>query len=1273
MKKILLLLLVAWLSYASAFGQNDTTDFGPAPYRLSFQSFEAPIVDGQLTVALSITANQTITSNDWRSITDNKSFFAFDASEANRSTALTAGATQTNNLYLTYDRRRLPFYPVEVKVMMEHTDEAGKVQQYNRACYVYFTPYNTVEVWDQLDYKKLRRMWLTDDGRTFENRQSVAQQDIPVSDIPQGYQASAGEVFDMEYVEGLAYAIPMRNTSFTGYNTDTLAGPQYRDDCGIGYRRYKGRLVDERLFTWHLPDNKPLNVRLPIRRARVEVWQYHSAAPDQHIRTYYTDEQGYISSGNSSSVQFEKCSSNSKDIRVYLKIMMTDGGENVRVKESWAFDRFVTTVTPLRTINYNSDQSIITQITFGQPAAVGHDVELSEPQAGKVYTWAKISWDYTQAALTNTGKSLSHDLKIVLVDGERGVYRDENRNIELGAISRASEFVVMHEFGHFVQHELQNSLPSAQGDSEHSGQYNNNHHLRTLKEGFANGFAYIMDEMTFRALDQEAGSGYLAGNYHEQINFGSSTFRNLTHPFVSEQSFGNTLLDLWDGPNNFALYNNPGGPGVYQDPADPMTGYVEQYEMSFARLLRPFINRIRYSVTEYYNALLGDNNTSFAENQNIRNLWYYNFNLSTAPINSASFRILNTDEIAPLATVQTPYFTGNFPGTLAGNHTHTYDGTDTGQLNGSGSSYNVTTYVREEYDTSGRLIGVETINANGVTLSDPVMVTNGAALLLHGSPRPRWYNGTMPSLVRYTKRNDHLNIDLRDLARVTVGQGSQMEIGSTSPYQTAGVNLFQGTYLTVEAGATVRVHAGSTLNIWENGTLLVRNGGTLLVDGDLFIRWGGHICVEEGGNVTLTGSSTLYVDNGARMGVMAGVGLPTGLTCTNKVAACGIVNIQNSGVVNIGGGNEALSFDGNDVVTIPNTGSYVNGLGQQFAIEAYIRPVNPQMGGGQTILSNRRSNPAKTYGLEGALLTLIDGYLLLQLEGVNFGYGQASMRIPTDGACHHVGVSRDGTNRLRFFIDGQAVAYSPSTSRSPNAGGALSLGASDPYGSGFSEYYTGMLGEVRVWNSSRTDDQIRQNFTSKLAAPQFGLVVYYDFQDATGQQVGDGAGGATGHGMPLVPGVLGTSNVEGADDPSWLSKCSLPCAVQGNFRITGANMTTKSGDFSRGSVADTMGQSRSAMSLGLTKKGISHLASLHVTPNPASNTATLHFAQPSAGLVRVRILDLSGNQRAEALPKTRLEAGRHTVSLPLRGLLPGLYLITVESPTGQEFIRLQVE
>ena len=130
--------------------------------------------------------------------------------------------------------------------------------------------------------------------------------------------------------------------------------------------------------------------------------------------------------------------------------------------------------------------------------------------------------------------------------------------------------------------------------------------------------------------------------------------------------------------------------------------------------------------------------------------------------------------------------------------------------------------------------------------------------------------------------------------------------------------------------------------------------------------------------------------------------------------------------------------------------------------------------------------------------------------------------------------------------------------------------------------------------------------------------------------------------------------------------------MQGNFRTAGAAPTGKGG-LSRGAAPDTLAQTRTAGMPGAGKALNSRLTSSYVTPNPASGSATLHYKQPLAGLVRVRILDLSGTLRAEALPFTQAAAGAHSVALPLRSLPPGLYLITLETATGREFVRLELQ
>jgi hypothetical protein len=1261
MKKLLLFLL-GWLSCWAAWAQasDSTCSLAPAAYSLRFVSYESAKVNGELVLKLSVKTQRNLDASGYKYISDRKGFFSYNDYAVRQLGSSVKGDSTTVTVGLQYNATQLPFYPVPVSIAFAPPGTAN--QAVVRDCYIYFTPYKTIEVWDQKDYAALRRNWLTADAAASSARQYIAPGSIPVSNIPAGYQPGPGEIFDAVQVPGLAYSVPM-------LHPDT-SDVQYRNGCsgGVNNQRYKGQIQNHRIFTFNY------GVKIPLRRGLVEVWWDVSGGSDRRLVTLQTDSEGYIIGNNWRTAQFDVCSASGSPLQIYLRIRMVD-----QYLTTLVWNNFFTISeahTPRQPLPYNSNQAIFANLVFGQLQASGsYEIEVPEPVALVPFTWAVASRDHVWNALNGSSQQLTNRLTIFLdAATDKGFYHPSNHSLHLSPETRVSEFVVMHEFGHFVMHELSHaaSLPGPGGD--HSAYFNNGSAALTMTEGFANGLAYILDEMTFNELDQESGFGWINLSYHDRIRFGDYT--NLTHPFVSELTMGAIMLDLWDGPTNLAAVNNPRAASTYEDDDDPVTGYVERYEMPLRRLLTPLFYRSHFSITSYFTALLGDNATSSADNQRIREVWHYNFGSAVPAINTQAFMILNMDEIDPAVTVTTPKFrdvtTNGIPD---GSLTNTYPGTDIGVLSGSYDSFNVTTFVQEDYSYTGQLIGTYTMNANGVTLTDPVLVTNGAELGLHSGAKPRWSNRSYPQN-RFIKRTNHLEIALREQARLTWREGTQGYIGSISPYQTTSVSLYSGTYIVIENGATLTIAPGSTLNIWEGATLLVRNGGTLRADGNLMIRWGGHICVEEGGNVRLSPSSTLYVDAGARMGVRAGVGLPASLNCMNRIAACGTVNIQHTGVVNVGNSNEALSFDGqDDVVTIPNTNSYVNSLGQQFTLEAFIKPGS--FTGARTIFSSRRNNTTHSHGVEGLLLSVADGYLLIQIDGLNYGYGQASTQVPNDGRCHHVAVTRNAANQVRFFIDGQPVAYTVTTTRPAASTGPLALGADRRNGSTFQEFYPGTIGEVRVWNSSRTDQQIQQTFRTKLQAPQNGLVVYYDMQDLSAQGVSDGAGGASGHGMPLVPGILGASTSAASDDPSWVTHCALACDVQGNYRMSNATVATNSFEgyqsTSANSLADTLGQANAARPVNIAASTSRQARSEAViAPNPSAGNATLYLNLPQPASVQVRILDLSGFEVTPAWKRAEMAAGSQEIVLPIQLLPTGLYLVVTRIGQKQSFSRLEI-
>ena len=1171
--------------------------------------------------------------------------------------SLASGQSATASIQVNYNPARLPYYPVHVTAVLR-TVLNGTSSLVSHDSYVYFTPYGTAEVWDIVDYGRLRRSWLVGDEATAPARLSIVRADVPVSNIGPEEEAGPQDYIGMRFVDGLAYAVPMRYSSPTNSENGKPQDPLARDGCGFGSRRYRGRIENVRVFTMHNRDGDGVAVPIALKNARVRIMRNVDWGPDITLKEVYTDDQGFMTEYGSRAVEFDHCSINTNSIRVYLSIELIDNPEKVRIKRAWAWYSWTRIETGLQQLNYNNSNRQI--LNFGTGVGGNREIALDPNDAGRTFTWVKWSKQLLEQEL-GSAASFSTTLAIKIKDaGEGASYSTFSHNMFIPLDRIHSERTNMHEFGHFAMQEMQRGswLSASQTGGTHYLERNNKHPNMTITEGFADGFSYLMDEMTFNVLDQESGIDDFGSRYHgrrrtQLTALTSPRNLDLNHAFVSEDILARTMLDLWDGPTNYARFGNTQPATQYND------GGNDNFEMTLTELFKPIYTYLIPDPVRYYNRLLQENTAANANrNVQMRNVWHYNF--SDTQYNITDFTILGTDEISGARTIThdrddyNNLFNDNFTGTST--YSYTYVGTDVTALGAPVGSYNLTTYFVDSYNSVGQYLGRQTINANGAVLSDNLTVQNGAALYLHGSPQPCSFNQSPPPLQQYTKRTDHLNIDILGQARVVVQQGSKVEVGSVSPYQTAVVNLYSGALLSIESGAELKVNAGSTLNFWQGATLLVRNGGSVSIDGDLYIRWGGHICVEEGGNVTLTSSSTLYVDAGAQMGSFPGLGLPA-TACANKVAACGTVNIQNSGVTNVGGRNEALQFDGNDVVSIPNTNSWVNhSLTQQFAVEAFIRANNLNPPGAQTIFSSRHGSSSSTYGYNGILFTLYGGQLLLQPDGRNY-YSSANL-LPNDSGCHHVAVTRDNTNRVRFYIDGRETTYSPTTPINAASAGTLNLGA-DNY-SGFGEYFQGMIGEVRVWNFWRSGDQIKQNLTTKLAAPQNGLVAYYDMQDATGSQQLSDLSGVNNTGQNSVSGVLGANTSVGTDDPTWVAQCALACTVQGNFRTVALTWTAPDS---------------TALPLGhrpKVKGKHNFIEALSISPNPATGSATVHFEHTQAGNVRVWVQDLAGAERAVVMQETRLGVGSQNLTLPLHRLQSGLYLVVVQSGGSREHIRLQV-
>lgn len=504
---------------------------------------------------------------------------------------------------------------------------------------------------------------------------------------------------------------------------------------------------------------------------------------------------------------------------------------------------------------------------------------------------------------------------------------------------------------------------------------------------------------------------------------------------------------------------------------------------------------------------------------------------------------------------------------------------------------------------------------------------------------------------------------------VRVNRKGKLVLGQPGNTHTAEVKMGTRSLLDVKSGGEVLVHAGSTLQMALGSTLIVRNGGTLRVDGQVLIENNASVCFESGANLVFSSGSTLTI--GQLMSFGSSPYYESGLNCTTQLSVCGAFSSYGGTYQNVAR-NEALRFDGStQAVLSPVTAppSAAHSLSTDFTVEAFIRPElvgAAATTGPQTIFSTRTQ---ATGVVKGLLLTLFTSnnttYLLAQLDGQNYGYQVAGNVVPADGRCHHVAVTRLGnTNEVRLYIDG-VQTHAVTTGRTIAGGGDIKLGA-DLLG-GWTQYYQGQLGEVRVWNVARTAFQVHDGVPDKLPpGPQNGLVAYYDFQEMSNSPNAFDSSGAN----PAPTGSL-------VNSPTRLTQCQLGCDVQGNFRLAAPIAGSRSlheapANVGSSSVLDTLNQTAGRRALTTARTLAAKGLVATVAPNPATGSTMLHLTLARPAAVRVRLLDLRGRPRRELLNQRNLVAGEHQVPLAMPGLPAGIYLLSVDAGSGEQIIRLEL-
>ena len=329
--------------------------------------------------------------------------------------------------------------------------------------------------------------------------------------------------------------------------------------------------------------------------------------------------------------------------------------------------------------------------------------------------------------------------------------------------------------------------------------------------------------------------------------------------------------------------------------------------------------------------------------------------------------------------------------------------------------------------------------------------------------------GNEAGLVSYYQFNDGAGTQLLDLT-VPTNHGTLTNMNSTTDWVSTDFNYNCIACESARTPVIATVMNGTPLNLGTNQ--LIDCGLSLTLDagsGHANYLWNTGE-TSQTITSTLSGLHWVEVDNGSG--------------CSDSDT----IRVEISS-----GSKNALDFNGtNQSISVGNKSSLQ--ITGDLTIEMWIKPDN---------FSSRKNPYAKSYGGEGTITQEVNGTYNFYY-GTNGGnahpYQGFNSSIPSAlNEWTHIALVRDLTNmQLNWYINGiltnQAIASFPSSA----------LGSNPVLiANGYTNEFDGQIDELRVWNTARTETQIREKMCSKINTVEPNLQLYYRFDEGTGSTLTD--------------------------------------------------------------------------------------------------------------------------------------------------------------------------
>lgn len=209
------------------------------------------------------------------------------------------------------------------------------------------------------------------------------------------------------------------------------------------------------------------------------------------------------------------------------------------------------------------------------------------------------------------------------------------------------------------------------------------------------------------------------------------------------------------------------------------------------------------------------------------------------------------------------------------------------------------------------------------------------------------------------------------------------------------------------------------------------------------------------------------------------------------------------GKVAVGQTNYALHLNGQDhYVDLNAVVNDLTGRPLSFTIEAWVYPLVPPdtarfagVGGNGVVFAVNR--PLS----EGSENTLIIEYDYARERGQFIaGHQQAYIDHPL-GQWYHLAVTQDSVGQAWFYINGHSTGAPFYVPWDEDTNVWLSLG--QDWDAVPSEFFPGLLDDVRIWNRARSGQEIRDAMHETLTGQEAELVAYYSFDEGPSTVIRD--------------------------------------------------------------------------------------------------------------------------------------------------------------------------